>query len=42
MRKCRLCGGRLFLLGNLGALKWFRCEACGMDQSKREVERETK
>jgi hypothetical protein len=32
--KCRLCGGLLCLLGQLGLLAWFRCRDCGMQFSK--------
>lgn len=31
---CPACGGDVFLLGELGSLRWFRCRACGMDSSK--------
>lgn len=30
---CLACGGELTLLGSLGRLTWFRCRACGLDQS---------
>lgn len=33
MRKCRLCGGILMLLGSLGKRKHYRCRNCGMDWS---------
>jgi hypothetical protein len=29
--RCRLCGGALALLGDLGSLRWLRCRNCGMD-----------
>jgi hypothetical protein len=35
MRSCKLCGGGLFLLGQLGCLLWFRCRSCGMEFNKR-------
>jgi hypothetical protein len=28
--KCKLCGGLLMLLGQLGLLKHYRCRNCGM------------
>ncbi len=31
---CRLCGGILCLLGQLGLRKHYRCRNCGMDWSK--------
>jgi len=33
--RCKACGGRLFYLGALGFLRWFRCEACGLDQCRK-------
>ena len=27
---CKLCGGYLIILGDLGALRWYTCESCGM------------
>ncbi len=32
---CGICGGRTELLGDLGALRWSRCQACGSEQSER-------
>ena len=32
--ECKLCGGLLELLGQLGCLKWFRCRDCGMECSR--------
>ena len=31
---CPACGGDVYLLGELGSLRWFRCRACGLDSSK--------
>lgn len=31
---CRICGGPLCFLGTLGRRDWFRCQACGLDQSR--------
>ena len=29
---CRMCGGVLSFLGNLGQKRWFRCRDCGYEQ----------
>lgn len=34
LRHCQLCGGFLYLLGQLGNLQWFRCRDCGMEFSR--------
>lgn len=33
MIHCAQCGGHLSPLGTLGRLHWFRCSACGAEQS---------
>jgi DNA-directed RNA polymerase subunit RPC12/RpoP len=38
---CKLCGGTLQLLGQLGRLAWYRCRHCGIEVSK-EFRRESK
>ena len=30
---CSVCGGELQLLGSLGSKTWYRCRACGVDQT---------
>jgi hypothetical protein len=32
---CVVCHGDLVFMGQLGNLKWFRCRACGMQQSRK-------
>lgn len=32
---CVVCHGDLVFIGGLGNLKWFRCRACGMEQSRK-------
>lgn len=34
---CPVCEAEAFHLGTLGSLFWFRCRACGIDFSMREV-----
>jgi len=31
--QCGVCDGELQFLGQMGQKIWFRCRACGMDQS---------
>jgi len=33
--ECVVCHGDLVFLGGLGNLEWFRCRACGMEQSRK-------
>lgn len=34
MRRCRICEGNVYLLGQLGCLLWFKCRSCGMEFNK--------
>lgn len=34
VKRCKLCGGQLALLGTLGRLLWVRCTGCGMEFSR--------
>jgi len=37
-QECPFCEGRLWFLGVLGNLIWYRCEACGDEVSETEYE----
>ena len=39
---CKLCSGRLYRLGQLGALVWYRCRQCGMEFGKQAKDRSIK
>lgn len=34
MHTCGICGGWLYVLGELGRLVWFQCRDCGMQWSQ--------
>jgi tRNA(Ile2) C34 agmatinyltransferase TiaS len=35
MKRCKVCGGVLEILGKLGRLTWYRCRNCGMEFSEK-------